>query len=229
MGVFYPGSMRPAHFLGHYAGIFDTVEINSTFYRLASEKAVLAWREATPPGFLFAAKGSRFITHMKRLKEPWSALQRYLVPLRLLEEKLGPIVFQLPPRWQRDPDRLAQFLAALPHGSRYAFEFRDPSWFHPDIYRLLERHGAALCLHDLAGWQAPMLLTAPFTYLRLHGPGGPYQGSYSDAVLAVWAQRMLDWQAAGIGVYCYFDNDDQSNAPKDALRLRSLLAKRCAG
>ena len=213
MGVFYPPAMRPAQQLGWYTARFDTVEINRTFYSLVSEKAARAWAEATPPGFLFTAKGSRFITHMKKLKDPEAALERFLTPLRLLGPKLGPIVFQLPPRWRRDPDRLGHFLATLPRDLRYAFEFRDPSWFHPETYRLLERTGAALCLHDLAGWQAPIVLTAGFTYLRLHGPGGPYQGSYSDAVLAEWTDRMLGWRAAGIDVYCYFDNDDQGHAP----------------
>jgi uncharacterized protein YecE (DUF72 family) len=211
--------MRPADFLPHYAGLLDTVEINNTFYRLATPAAAGAWRDATPPGFLFTAKGSRFVTHMKKLKDPEEGLRRFFEPLAPLGAKLGPVVFQLPPRWRADLGRLTAFLQALPPGRRRAFELRDESWLAPDTYKLLERHGAALCLWDLAGRQSPVRVTADFVYVRLHGPGGPYQGSYADEVLAAWAARMLAWRAAGISTYCYFDNDDRGYAPLDALRL----------
>jgi uncharacterized protein YecE (DUF72 family) len=223
VGPFYPPVTRPADFLGLYARRFDTAEINNTFYRLPTPAAVAGWRDATPPGFLFAAKGSRFITHMKKLKDPAEGLRRYLEPLALLGDKLGPVVFQLPPRWRLDLGRLAAFLGTLPDGRRFAFEFRDQSWFAPETYRLLERHGAALCLWDLAGRRSPALVTADFAYVRLHGPGGPYQGSYGEEALAAWAERMLAWRAAGVAAYCYFDNDDRGHAPADALRLARLV------
>jgi uncharacterized protein YecE (DUF72 family) len=133
-----------------------------------------------PPGFLFAVKGSRFLTHMKKLKDPEPGLRRFFEPLSDLGDKLGPDVFQLPPRWRADAGRLAAFLEVLPKGPRYAFEFRDESWFASEIGRLLERFDAALCLYDLAGRQAPLWVTADFTYIRLHGPGGPYQGRYGE-------------------------------------------------
>jgi uncharacterized protein YecE (DUF72 family) len=208
--------MPPRDFLRFYAARFDTVEVNNTSYRLA---APAAWRDATPPGFLFAAKASRFVTHLKKLKGPEEGLRRFFSPLAPLAQKLGPVVFQLPPRWRADPGRLAAFLDALPPGRRYAFEFREESWFGPGTYELLERHGAALCLWDLAGRRSPVRVTTDFAYVRLHGPGGPYQGSYGDEALEVWAARMLEWRAAGISTYCYFDNDDRGHAPLDALRL----------
>ena len=160
---------------------------------------------------------------MKKLKDPEEGLRRFFAPLAPLGEKLGPVVFQLPPRWRADLGRLAAFLQALPPDRRYAFEFRDESWLVPDTYALLERHGAALCLWDLAGRRSPVRLTADFAYVRLHGPGGPYQGSYDDAALAAWAERVLAWRAAGVSTYCYFDNDDSGHAPRDALRLARLV------
>jgi uncharacterized protein YecE (DUF72 family) len=223
IGPFYPPGTRPEHLLGHYVRHFGSVELNNTFYRLPTPGAVVGWCDAVPAGFLFTAKGSRFLTHLKKLKDPGEGLRRYFEPLALLGEKLGPIVFQLPPRWRLDLDRLRAFLAALPAGRRYAFEFRDESWFTAETYRLLERHGAALCLYDLAGRQAPVQLTVEFAYVRLHGPGGPYQGSYGDEALAAWAGRMLGWRSSGISTYCYFDNDADGHAPKDALRLARFV------
>lgn len=219
IGPFYPLGMRPKDFLGYYAGQFRTVEINATFYRLPSRQAVMEWRDGSPPDFVFAAKGSRFITHMKKLRDPEASIQRYFDLIELLGDKLGPIIFQLPPRWHFDLKRLATFLKALPKPRRYAFEFRDESWLSPSTYELLAKHDAALCLYDLAGRQSPLEVTADFVYIRLHGPGGAYQGSYDDQALATWAPRLRRWRAKGIAVYCYFDNDEQGNAPMNALLL----------
>ena len=223
IGPFYPPGTRPEGFLDHYARHFGTVEINNTFYRLPSRHAVTQWRDGSPPGFVFAAKGSRFITHMKKLKDPKTSIQRYFELIGLLGDKLGPIVFQLPPRWHLNLDRLAAFLEALPKAWRYAFEFRDESWLTPGTYRLLAAHNAALCLYDLAGRQAPLEVTADLTYLRLHGPGGAYQGSYSDEALRHWAARIRRWRASGISVYCYFDNDQHGYAPANALTLARFV------
>ena len=155
---------------------------------------------------------------------PETSIQRYFDLIELLGDKLGPIVFQLPPRWHLNLDRFATFLKALPKRWQYAFEFRDESWFDPRAYELLAAHKAALCLYDYGGRQAPLEATADFAYIRLHGPGGPYQGSYSDEALAMWAQRMLSWRAQGVSVYCYFDNDEQGYAPANALTLAHLIA-----
>jgi uncharacterized protein YecE (DUF72 family) len=223
VGPFYPSGTRPADFLDYYARHFRTVELNNTFYRLPTPEAVAAWRDGSPRNFLFAAKGSRFLTHMKKLKDPEVGLGRYFERITLLGSKLGPIVFQLPPGWQRDLDRLEAFLNALPARRRYAFEFRDESWFGRDTNTLLARHNAALCFYELSGREAPIELTADFTYIRLHGPDGPYRGSYSDKTLADWARRIRRWRAEGIATYCYFDNDDRGYAPQNALTLARMV------
>jgi uncharacterized protein YecE (DUF72 family) len=224
-GPFYPSSMANGRDqLRFYAERFDTVEVNGTFYRLIETDTFRKWREATPAGFVFACKGSRYITHMKRIKEPERAVGRYFERVEALEDKLGPIVFQLPARFNPDRARLASFLEALPADYRYAFEFRGPAWFQPEILELLAARNVALCLYEFAGQQAPLEVTAEFVYIRLHGPGGPYQGSYGDAALRTWAKRIRGWSKAGLDVYCYFDNDDSGYAPHNALRLQGMLA-----
>jgi uncharacterized protein YecE (DUF72 family) len=223
VGRFYPLGTRAKDFLDYYARQFRTVEINATFYRLPSRQAVIEWRDGSPPGFVFAAKGSRFVTHMKKLRDPETSIRRYFDLIELLGDKLGPVVFQLPPRWHLDLERLGAFLKALPKRGRYAFELRDETWWSPRTYELLARHEAALCLYDLAGRQSPLEITADFVYIRLHGPGAAYRGSYDDRALASWAERLRQWRANGITVYCYFDNDEQAHAPMNALRLERFV------
>jgi len=224
-GPFYPGGMaKGIDQLRFYAERFDTVEVNGTFYRLIEVETFRRWREATPAGFVFACKGSRYLTHMKRLKDPEQGVGRFFERVEALADKLGPIVFQLPGRFKPDRERLVGFLQALPAGHRYAFEFRDPAWFQPEIFEALTPRNAALCLYEFAGQEAPLEVTSDFVYIRLHGPEGPYQGSYGDAALRTWAQRIRAWADQGLDVYCYFDNDDRAFAPKNALRLKELLA-----
>jgi uncharacterized protein YecE (DUF72 family) len=150
------------------------------------------WKSTVPEGFLFAVKASRHITHMKKLKDPVITCRKFFDRVALLEETLGPVLFQLPPRWRVDAERLAQFVEALPAGLRYAFEFRDPSWFSPGVEALLRQHGAAVCIFELEGFLAPRVVTADFVYVRLHGPAGRYQGTYAAPVLAEWAWRIRD-------------------------------------
>ena len=208
--------------LDFYLQHFDTVELNNTFYRLPPERGVREWYDSTPPDFLFAAKGSRFLTHMKKLKDPEPGIEKYFSRVDLLGPKLGPILFQLPPFWQRNTERLEHFLTALPSGHPYAFEFRNPDWHCEQVYRILERHNAAWCSYDLAGFQSPVLLTADFTYVRLHGPGGAYQGSYSEEALATWAEHIRKWRRRLRAVYVYFDNDMAGFAVNNALELKRL-------
>ncbi len=225
-GPLYPPDLPTSRWLPYYAGEFDTVELNATFYRLPTESAIANWYDQVPDSFLFAVKGSRFLTHMKKLKDSGTGLDRFFSRASGLHDKLGPILWQLPPGWEANPDRLAAFLAALPKHRRYAFEFRDDSWYVPEVYDLLERHGAALCLFHMAGFQTPLQLTAPFVYLRLHGPAGPYQGSYSDDQLAVWADRTADWSPKVQAVYAYFNNDTRGYAVANARTLKRLVAQR---
>jgi uncharacterized protein YecE (DUF72 family) len=222
-GPFYPEDLTPGEFLGFYQQHFHTVEINNSFYRLPTEKALIAWREAVPPDFLFAVKGSRYITHMKKLQDPEKSLAPFMTRVPLLGERLGPILFQLPPRWRYNALRMRDFLAALPRGYRYALELRDPTWLNQEACRLLQEHGAAFCIYELAGLVSLREVTADFVYIRLHGPGGAYQGSYDRETLAGWAKDISAWAARGLEVFCYFDNDEAGYAAQNALELQEMV------
>ena len=226
VGQFYPERWPASKMLAYYQERFDTVEINNSFYRLPVESALKLWRTSTPPDFLFAVKGSRFLTHMKKLNNAEDGLKRFLDAVDVLAPKLDTILFQLPPQWEINLDRLGAFLALLPRHYRYAFEFRNPTWDTPESYKLLAKHNAAYCIFDLAGYLSPLEVTADFSYVRLHGPGGKYQGSYSDAALQKWASTIAEWSKKLAAVYIYFDNDDSGYAPRDALRLKALLPAR---
>ncbi|HZD26932.1 MAG TPA: DUF72 domain-containing protein [Alphaproteobacteria bacterium] len=223
-GPFYPQDVRSADYLAFYAGRFDTAEINNSFYRLPSAETVAHWAETVPAGFRFACKASRFITHMKKLKDPTETTRAFFEVMGGLGRRMGPVLFQLPPHWRADPGRLDAFLAALPPGGRYAVECRDESWLAAPVYRVLERHGAALCLYEIAGRRSRPRLTADFTYVRLHGPGEEaYRGSYDGRTLNGWARRLGNWAAEGVDAWCYFDNDEAGYAPNDARRLKAML------
>jgi len=223
LGNFYPTGFPASKMLTHYIQHFSTVELNNTFYKLPSKSSLSAWRDSTPADFTFAVKGSRFLTHMKKLHNAADGLKRFLDAVELLKPKLSVILFQLPPNWVLNLDRLAQFLAILPSEHRYAFEFRNPTWNTAETYALLSKYNAGYCIFDLAGFVSPHQVTANFAYIRLHGPGGKYQGSYSGSALKCWAQKIQGWITQLSAVYIYFDNDDSGYAPKDALRLQSML------
>jgi uncharacterized protein YecE (DUF72 family) len=220
-GPFYPERFPATEMLRFYSQRFHTVEINATFYRLPPPGIALKWKKETPPGFHFSAKGSRFLTHMKKLRDPETGLDRFFERISGLGRKLGPIAFQLPPQWPLDVGRLEEFLEALPRRRSYAFEFRNLTWHNPAVYRLLAKHKAAFCIFDLAGFQSPLELTADFTYIRLHGPGGKYQGSYDEAALRTWATRLKEWRLRT--AYVYFDNDEAAYAPRNAGRMRQIM------
>jgi len=223
-GPFYEAKTPGSRMLAHYIRHFDTVEINNSFYRLPKAETFSAWREATPEDFCFAVKASRFITHMKKLKDPQNALENFLPPAEALGEKLGPILFQLPPHWPVNTERLAEFLSVLPRKHRYAFEFREHSWHTPRVYDILRRCNAAFCIFELAGRHSPIEITANWSYIRLHGPEGPYQGSYAHRQLEQWAERIVNWSSELEGVYLYFDNDQAAYAAQNAKALKSLLS-----
>ena len=223
-GVFYPERLKAKDELAWYATRFDTAEINGSFYRLPPETMVDGWRERSPEGFLFAWKASRFITHMKRLLDPIEPLELMFSRTALLGDKLGPILFQLPPSMQRNDQRLESFLEVLPPGPRYAFEFRHPSWYDPAVLDLLARHDASLCISDHHHAPAPWERTASWVYVRGHGPGGRYFGRYPEPMLLDWARRIGAWRSEGRDVFCYFDNDPEGAAPRDAQRLKAMLA-----
>jgi uncharacterized protein YecE (DUF72 family) len=223
-GPFYPPDVPRKHWLAWYATKFPTVEINSSFYRTPSLKTVEAWRDATPGDFIFAWKASKFISHWNRLSEE-SADSITLMASRLkgLGAKAGPVLFQLPPHFPVDCNRLAAFLAMLPKAYRYAIEFRDHSWYNDTVFTLLHRHQAALCISDHHDAPAPWEVTARHVYLRGHGPHGDYRGNYPDETLRRWAAVIGRWSRQHRTVFVYFDNDQKSAAPVDAQRLIAML------
>jgi uncharacterized protein YecE (DUF72 family) len=222
-GPFYDAKIPASQMLRFYVGHFDTVEINNSFYKLPSVETFGAWHAATPANFRFAVKASRFITHNKKLSDPQSALDNFFPRVAALGGKLGCILFQLPPQWRVNGERLESFLQALPKGYRYAFELRNPTWLTAEIYRILSAYNAAFCIYHLAGFQTPLEITADFTYVRLHGPGGKYQGSYSDESLRGWAAQIRSWRRRLKQIYVYFDNDQEAFAVRNALELRRML------
>ncbi len=222
-GAFYPPELPPRRWLAHYAGVFDTVELNNSFYRLPSEGSFLAWREATPPGFVFSVKASRFITHVKRLSDCGEPLRLFLERAGCLEEKLGPVLFQLPPRLAADTERLGLFLNLLPEGLPCAWEFRHPSWFREEVYSLLRQRGASLCVADSPGFPSARVVTGPFTFVRLHGGRELYGSCYSRDELARWAEWVGERLGEGTSVYAYFNNDAKGYALSNALTLKELL------
>jgi uncharacterized protein YecE (DUF72 family) len=224
-GPFYPDDLPTSKMFAYYQQHFDTVEINNSFYRLPPPGCFAGWREVSSADFCFAVKASRFITHNKKLKDPENALENLLPRAEELKEKLGPILFQLPPRWRRNAERLEGLLGILPRKHRYAFEFREPSWNLPEIYQILRRYNAAFCIYELAGYHSPFEITADFTYVRLHGPGEKYQGSYSHGVLEHWAEQIASWRRELKGVYVYFDNDQAGYAARNALELKKLAGQ----
>ena len=225
LGVFYPAGTVAAEMFQFYAQNFDTVEVNNSFYRLPAAKTFDTWRQSSPREFRFAVKANRFITHMKKLKEPKSSTAKFFLAAARLGQKLGPILFQLPPRWNLNIERLASFLKALPSGHKYVFEFRDTTWLVPAVFDLLRQHNMALCIHDFADIKVPYELTADFTYIRFHGPTSmKYAGSYSSRELHSWASRIAGWRATLSATYVYFNNDPGGAAVRNAKTLKRLVS-----
>jgi uncharacterized protein YecE (DUF72 family) len=224
LGPFYPPKFPANQMLDFYAQHFDTVELNNSFYHLPLPTSFDRWRDSTRRNFVFAVKGSRFITHMKKLKDPESSTDRFFDVAERLGSKLGPILFQLPPHWKLNLERLEEFLQALPRGHQYVFEFRDESWIVKEAFEVLRTFNAAFCIHDLANMRTPLEITADFTYLRFHGPGeAKYQGSYSKRELKEWANRINDWRGQLKGIYVYFNNDIGGHAVWNAQTLKELI------
>lgn len=227
-GTFYPADLPQREWFAYYARHLRSVEIDNSFYRLPPPETFRAWREQAPRGFRYAVKGNRYITHVKRLKDPEGPVARFLENARGLGPALGAVLWQLPPRFGADLDRLERFLRALPGRRRrpvHVFEFRDPSWFRDDVYALLDAHGAGFCVYSHPAIPCPVLATGRVAYLRFHGTGGRrYGGLYGARGLRPWAERVRDFLAEGRDVHAYFNNDEKAYAVRDALELDALLA-----
>jgi uncharacterized protein YecE (DUF72 family) len=225
-GPVYPESLPARRWFEHYTTLFNTVEINNTFYRLPTEHAVEGWAAQAPPGFVYSLKLGSFGSHRMKLSDAGSWLPNHLDRLERLGTTAGPTLVQLPPRWRRNVARLDEFLTTAPSGPRWAVELRDSSWLNDETYDVLRRHGAALCVHDLLSGH-PWELTTNWTYVRLHGPNAidhPYQGRYGPDGLFWMAERLSSWLAEGVDVYAYFNNDDSGYAVQDAGWLASRLS-----
>jgi uncharacterized protein YecE (DUF72 family) len=224
--VVYPKRLPTRKWLAHYAELFDTVEVNTTFYRLPRRDSVSAWVAETPPDFLFAVKASRYLTHMKRLTDLDRGVERFYERIEPLvrSQKLGPVLWQLPESFHRDDERLGNALAALPEG-RHCLEFRHPSWFNEEVYAQLREHGVALVIgdHPQRSFQAHEL-TTDWTFVRFHYGSRGRNGNYSERELQAWAARIDTWRE-GAEVYAYFNNDWNAYAVQNALSLRRMIER----
>jgi len=220
---FYPQGLSRDKWLEYYVGHFNTVELNNTFYRQPKDSTFERWRTISPKDFLYAVKANRFITHIKRLKETAESLERFLASAYLLKKKLGPVLFQLPPGFHKNLDRLKEFMKLLPEKCQSVFEFRHKSWFSDDTFELLKKYNIAFCVHDMEGIETPQVVTADFIYVRFHGPGGRYAGNYPDSILKDWADWLTEYLGKVHSVYAYFNNDINAYAVYNAKRLKEYF------
>jgi uncharacterized protein YecE (DUF72 family) len=225
-GAFYPHDLPQTKWLGFYAQHFDTVELNNTFYHLPKEKTFDNWHTKAPESFRYAVKASRFITHIKKLNDVGEPLQSFLDRACRLKEKLGPILYQLPPSMHRNDERLEGFLSLLPQGINHTIEFRHESWLDDKVFDILRRYKTGLCVFDMPGFQCPLIATASFAYIRFHGSSGLYSSCYSDDEMESWAGRIIDVAKKLDVVYIYFNNDAEGFAIRNAQTLRDKLANR---
>lgn len=222
---FYPKALAKSQWLEFYSKQFSTVELNNTFYRLPSEKVFMNWKECSPPGFMFSVKVSRFITHVKKLRNTEEPVTNFITRAQILENKLGPLLYQLPQGIKRDDQVLEDFLGILPNDSCHVFEFRHDSWFDDRVFDLLHRHNIGFCIYDMPGFNTPVEATSDFAYVRFHGSQWLYGGCYSDEELEGWARKITN---LGVSVlYAYFNNDAEGFAISNALKLRHLLEAFC--
>ncbi len=221
-GVFYPQDLREAKWFEWYAQRFDTVEINNSFYRLPSAATFRRWAAQAPGNFRYAVKASRFLTHMKKLKDPEQPLASFFERAERLGARLGPVLYQLPPRWALNLDRFETFLRALPRRHMHVVEFRDASWLVGEVYALLERYAVGHCIHDMGHLDVPRRVTASVAYVRFHGDAR-HGGSYSHAALSGWARRIEGWEREELDVYVYFNNDLGGHAVRNATSLKALV------
>lgn len=221
--VFYPAKLGTGQMLEYYSKYFTSAEVNNSFYKLPEASVFENWYRTTPDDFLFSVKMSRYLTHMKKLKDPKSSMDLFFSRAAALKEKLGPVLVQLPPNWRCNLTRLQDFLEVLPRKQKFTIEFRDTSWITPETLRLLKKHHVAFCIYDLGGYLSPLEVTAPWVYVRLHGPQLKYQGNYPGHDLKAWAERLQDWLRQGLDTYLYFDNDQKGAAIQDAIVLTEIL------
>jgi uncharacterized protein YecE (DUF72 family) len=224
-GRFYPEKLPKAKWLEFYARHFSTLELNNPFYHLPSEKAFANWHDSSPRDFVFAVKVSRFITHIKRLKDCDEAVNNFMSRAVILKEKLGPLLYQLPPVLHRDDDRLTAFLNILPQGMKHAIEFRHNSWFEEEVFDILRKYHVGFCIFDMPKLTSPIIATEDFAYIRFHGSGSLYSSRYSDKEMADWAKKISRLAKKLKEVYIYFNNDVAGYALENAATIRDYVDK----
>ena len=224
--LFYPDKLAKAKWLDFYARHFTTVELNNSFYRLPTEQAFAAWHDSSPAGFTFTVKVSRFITHIKRLKDSQEPVDTFVGRAKILGEKLGPLLYQLPPSMHRNDDRLESFLSILPHGLKHVLEFRHESWLDARVFEIMRRYNVGLCVFDMPYSSCPLVATADFAYIRFHGSTGLYSSCYSNDELVDWARRIAGLPSKVKSVYVYFNNDAEAFAVRNAITLRDYLERK---
>ena len=222
-GVFYPEDLPQKRWFEYYSSEFDTVEINNSFYRLPPPATFEKWRKQAPPGFCYAVKANRYLTQAKNLNDCEEPLERMMAAVRSLGDRLGPMLYQLPPKMKINLERLEGFLRILPKGVASVFEFRNTSWYVPETYALLDRYGASFCVHDMPGSASERMAVGLIAYVRFHGGEGKYWGRYSDEGLLDWTDWILEQSRQGRSVWCYFNNDIHGHAIDDARTLRSMV------
>jgi len=223
---FYPEKLAKAKWLEFYTSHFTTVELNNSFYRLPSEAAFATWYNSSPDNFTFAVKVSRFITHIKRLRNSQEAIENFVSRAKILGEKLGPLLYQLPPNLHRNDELLESFLSTLPQGMKHVFEFRHQSWLEEKVFEILHKYNAGFCIFDMPSVRCPLVATADFAYMRFHGSTGLYWSCYSDEELSNWARRLANLAANLKAIYIYFNNDAEAFAVRNAITLRGYLQDR---
>ena len=223
--IFYPKGLPVSRWFAFYAEHFDTVEINNSFYMLPKAETFAKWRDQAPAGFCYAVKANRFLTQAKKLKECEEPIERMMAATLNLGDRLGPILYQLPPSLKINLERLEQFLQLVPKDVANVFEFRDKSWYVPETYELLDRYGASFCVHDMGGCASDRVAVGPVAYVRFHGGVGKYWGRYSDEVLLDWGDWMAEQARSGRPIWAYFNNDIHGHAIDDAQTLKAMLAQ----
>jgi uncharacterized protein YecE (DUF72 family) len=222
-GCFYPGPIKKREWFGYYSSLFTTVEVNNTFYHLPEGSVFERWKKQAPAGFIYTLKANRYITHLKKLKEPEEPLGKFWCRATILGSHLGPLLYQLPPGWKYNRERLEFFLGHLQPELIHVLEFRDETWFQGEVRDLLKKYDVSFCVHDYYMVSCPDWNTGPVAYLRLHGPTGRYGGGYPAASLQRWARWVKSRSSGGKRVYVYFNNDQSGHAPQDARKLIKML------
>ncbi|MHC4737450.1 MAG: DUF72 domain-containing protein [Planctomycetota bacterium] len=224
-GLFYPTKLPKTKWLQYYAKYFDSVEVNNTFYQLPKQQSVKKWYVQAPKNFIYTVKANRYITHIKRLKDATETLERFFKIVELLKEKLGPVLYQLPPSLQKDLDLLGSFIRLLPRNRIAVFEFRHNSWYAEDTFELLNKFEVGFCVHDMPAKQTPRIITGDIIYIRFHGSTGRYSGNYTKSALKEWVHWLKEQNKKAHRIYIYFNNDFNAFAVENAKQLKEQLLK----